>query len=293
MTSREGRIEVPGGNVWYQIVGDGPGIPLLALHGGPGIPHDYLLSLNDLATERPVIYYDQLGCGKSDTPADSSLWTTGRFVEELGIVIRELGFKQAHILGQSWGSMLATEYALSGGQGIVSLTLASPPLSIPRWLADCSAYRAELPAHTRQVLDQHEAANTTESAEYEAATMVFYQRHLCRMDPWPMEINMAMSMMGAEVYHTMWGPTEFNMTGGNLASYDRTPDLHELANVPVLITCGRYDEATPGACAWYQSLIPGAELEVFEKSSHTPHLEERSAYMQRLRTFLRRAEAAN
>lgn len=189
--------------------------------------------------------------------------------------------------------MLATDYALSGGKGILSLTLASPPLSISRWLADCNAYREALPDHTRQVLDQHEAArDPTESAEYEAATMVFYQRHLCRMNPWPMEINMAMAMMGAEVYHTMWGPTEFNMTGGNLANYDRTPDLRELAKWPVLITCGKYDEATPGACAWYQSLIPGAELEVFELSSHTPHLEERAAYMQRLRAFLARVESS-
>ena len=83
----EGHVEVPGGRIWYRIAGaDRPGTPVLCLHGGPGMPHDYLEPLEDLAVSRPVIFYDQLGCGRSDRPADDSLWTTDRFVEELAVV---------------------------------------------------------------------------------------------------------------------------------------------------------------------------------------------------------------
>jgi proline iminopeptidase len=97
----EGRVEVPGGRVWYQIVGaDRPGVPLLCLHGGPGMPHDYLEPLADLAASRPVIFYDQLGCGRSDQPDDDSLWTTDRFVEELAVVRDALGLEFGPVTGR-------------------------------------------------------------------------------------------------------------------------------------------------------------------------------------------------
>jgi proline iminopeptidase len=222
---------------------------------------------------------------------DDSLWVSERFVREVEAVVAGLGLDRFHVLGQSWGSMLATDYALAGPSGLASLILASPPLSIPRWLVDCADYRAALPERTRAILDREEAAGTTDSPEYEAATMVFYQRHVCRLDPWPRDVNEAMAGMGTVVYHTMWGPNEFNMSGGRLDSYDRTPDLHRLGDWPVLFTCGRFDEATPDATAWYRSLVPGAEIAVFERSSHMPHVEERDAYMATVRDFLRRADA--
>jgi proline iminopeptidase len=184
--------------------------------------------------------------------------------------------------------MLATDYALTRPAGIVSLILASPPLSIPRWLADAAVYRAELPAEVRATLDQHEAAGTTDSVEYQAATMVYYQRHVCRLDPWPEPLLRAVAGLGAPVYHAMWGPNEFYMTG-NLKTYDRSDRLSEIA-VPTLFTCGRYDEAPPATTIWYQGLVPGAELAVFEASSHTPHLEEPAAYLEAVRAFLRQVE---
>lgn len=288
---KQGFIPVTGGNVAYWIHGEGDAIPLLTLHGGPGFCHDYLESLIDLAGERPVIFYDQLGCGDSDRPGDQNLWTVERFREELQQVVAALGLTRFHLLGQSWGTMLATEYALTMPDTIVSLIMASPPLSIPRWLVDCARYRAQLPAQTRDILDRCEAAGDLDSPEYEAATMVFYQRHLCRLNPWPPELNRSNAKAGMDVYHTMWGPTEFNMTGGSLATYDRSADLHRLARWPVLFTCGRYDEAAPETTAWYQSLVPGSELAVFDQSSHTAHLEERAAYITTLCVFLRRAES--
>jgi proline iminopeptidase len=123
-----GYIPVEGGRVWYKIVGAGtPGIPLLTLHGGPGYPHDYLEPLEQLAGERPVIFYDQLGCGRSDRPNDRALWRVDRFVRELAQVRQALGLERIHLFGHSWGAMLAVDYLLSGASA-ASLILASPAL---------------------------------------------------------------------------------------------------------------------------------------------------------------------
>jgi proline iminopeptidase len=286
----EGYIQVDGGRVWYEIRGSGDAIPLLGLHGGPGFCHDYLEGLWDLADERPLILYDQLGCGNSERPEDRSLWIAERYVVELAQVRAALGLDRLHILGQSWGSMLLVDYMLTKPSGIASITLASPCTSIPMWLEDTGRLRKQLPAEVQEVLDRHEAAGTVTSAEYEAATLEYYRRHLCLMDPWPMALQRSTAKAGYPVYNTMWGPSEFNMTGGNLRYYDRTPRLHEIT-VPTLWTCGRYDEAQPATVAHYQSLLPGSELVVFENSSHTAHLEEREAYIRVLRDFLARAEA--
>src|SRR5690348_230327 len=128
--AQEGYIRVTGGLVWYKVVNPGNGIPLLTLHGGPGSPHDYLEPLEKLANERPIIFYDQLGCGKSERPENESLWQRSRFVEELGEIRKALKLEQVHLFGHSWGTMLAIDYALTKPDGLISLILASPALSI-------------------------------------------------------------------------------------------------------------------------------------------------------------------
>ena len=154
----EGYVEVPGGRVWYRIVGtDRPGTPVLCLHGGPGMPHDYLEPLEDLAASRPVVFYDQLGCGRSDRPADDSLWNTERFVEELAVVGAALGLERPHLFGNSWGGWLALQYILDRKPPLASLILSSSPPSVPRWISDCAELRAELDEPVRRVLDHHEA----------------------------------------------------------------------------------------------------------------------------------------
>lgn len=295
LASGEGYVEVDGGRVWYEIRVDDSNprateaTPLLGLHGGPGFCHDYLESLWDLADERPVILYDQLGCGNSERPADASLWIPDRFVVELGQLREALGLERVHILGQSWGSMLLVDYMLTQPDGVESITLASPCTSIPMWLADTNLLRSQLPAEVREVLDRCEAAGDLRSEEYGEATLEFYRRHLCRLDPWPMAMQRSMAKASTIVYNAMWGPTEFNMTGGNLRYYDRTPQLGQIT-VPALWTCGRYDEAQPETVEHYRDCLPGSELVVFEQSSHTAHLEEREAYMRVLRDFLAKVE---
>jgi len=287
---REGFVPVEGGRVWYEIVGSGDAIPLLTLHGGPGYPHDYLEPLEDLSSDRPVVFYDQLGCGKSDRPTNPDLWRTERFVQELAQVRSALGLNEMHLLGQSWGSMLATDYVLTGVEGVRSLVLASPPLSIPRWVEDMSRLRSLLPAEVQAVYDRHEAAGFTSCLEYQAAMLHFYKRHVCRLEPWPDCLERAVAELGLPVYTAMWGPSEFFVTG-NLLDYDRTARLGEIT-IPTLFTCGRFDEATPESTTYFQSLVPGSELAIFEQSAHCAHIEERPAYLQLVRDFLSRAESA-
>jgi len=282
---QEGYVQTTWGPMYgYLKVGSKDTTPLLTLHGGPGFPHDCLESLKALADERPIIFYDQLGCGRSDRPNDVPLWRIERFVEELIQIRDALAPDRVHILGHSWGSMLATDYALTQPAGLVSLILASPPLSIPRWLKDLAEYRHKLPKDVQQTLDRHEKAGTTDSDEYETATNEFYKRHICRSDPWPEALERTIAGGEATVYQTMWGPNEFFMTG-NLQSYDRTGSLSEV-RVPTLFTCGAYDEATPEATAWYHSLVADSESVVFENSAHMPHLEEPEHYVRVLRDFL-------
>lgn len=286
---REGFIPVTGGRVWYQVIGEGDAIPLLALHGGPGVPHDYLEALEDLADERPVIFYDQLGCGRSDRPDDVSLWQVERFVEEVSLVRKALGLAKIHLLGQSWGTVLAAEHALREPTGLVSLILAGPALSIPRTIEEMGYLVAELPTEVQATMRRHETAGTTDSPEYQQAVDVFNRRHLCRMQPWPDPLLRAIAGVGGSVYSTMWGPSECTCMG-NLKEYDCAGRLGEIT-VPTLFTCGRYDETTPAGTAWYRELMPGSEIVVFEQSAHLPHLEEQELYMQTLRDFLHRVEA--
>lgn len=285
---REGFIPVRGGRVWYQVIGAGDAIPLLTLHGGPGFPHDYLEPLAELADERPVIFYDQLGCGRSDRPEDESLWHMARFVEELGQVRQALGLARVHLLGQSCGSQLAIDYALLQPPGLVSLNLAGPVASVPRVMEDAYSLVTLLPPEVQATLRQHIAAGTTDSAEYQQAVETFNVRHLCQVQPIPDSLLRAAGGMGVQVFRTMWGPTDLVCTG-NLKDYDRTERLKEIT-VPTLFTCGRDDICTPAATAWYHELMPGSEMVVFEQSSHSPQLEEPELFLQVVRDFLHRVE---
>lgn len=287
---REGFVRVDGGRVWYRIAGGGERAALITLHGGPGAPHDYLEPLEALGDERPVLFYDQLGCGKSDRPTNKALWRIGRFVKELAQIRNALRLDRVHILGQSWGTMLAVDYMLTRPTGVESLILADPAISIPRWTKDAARYRRKLPKPVQTVLERHEKSGDTGCLEYQAATLAFYKRHVCRLDPWPEPLHRTLRGLGAEVYNTMWGPNEFVATG-TLKNYDRSARLNEIG-VPALFLCGRHDEASPESTAFYRRRVRDAEMMVFEDSSHMPHLEETAKYVRVVRDFLRRAERA-
>lgn len=288
----EGTIAVPGGQVWYQILNpDQPATPLLCLHGGPGMPHDYLEPLAGIAAARPVIFYDQLGCGKSGRPADASLWTVGRFVEELAVVRAALRLPRLHLFGNSWGGWLALQYTLDGAPQLDSLILSSSPPSVARWISDCAELRAALDENVQDVLTRHEASGYFACPEYQWAITQFYRRHLCRADPWPDCLERTFAGLGAEVYETMWGPSEFGPVTGRLRNWDVSDRLGEI-RVPTLVTGGRHDEARPAHVAVLAERIADSELVIFENSSHTAFIEEQASYLGVVTDFLARADAA-
>ncbi|MGH7865231.1 MAG: proline iminopeptidase-family hydrolase [Candidatus Binataceae bacterium] len=286
---REGRLAVAGGRVWYRVVGRGGGTPLITLHGGPGATHNYLEPLEELADERPVVLYDQLGCGKSDRPDNPKLWHIDRFVAELAAVRRSLGLARVHILGQSWGTLLLAKYALSKPRGLASVIFSNPAISIPRFRADCARLIRALPPRVRKTIAEHERTGRTGCPEYPAAAFEFYRRHLCRLDPWPEALERSFAGMGQQVYETMNGPNEFTIIG-NIRNLDYTRRLRELRAIPALFMAGRFDETTPEATRECQRNLPGSEMVIFEKSSHMPMFEERARYLGVVREFLRRAD---
>ena len=300
LDAREGFVEFDGGRTWYGIVGEGgegagERAPLLLLHGGPGACHDYLESLAALsATGRRVIFYDQQGCGNSDQPDDPARWTVDFYRAELDAVRTALGLDRCHILGQSWGGMLLMEYLVGRPSGVVSATIASSPASMPWWIEETGAQRALLPPDVIATLERHEAAGTWDDPEYGAAVDVFYARHLCRVVPMPefAQRSFAKLARNPQVYRTMNGPTEFHVLG-TLKDWEILSRLGEVdRELPVLLTSGRHDEATPVQVAAIAERMPHAEWVIFEQSGHLAHAEEPDRYMAVLADFLARAEAS-
>ena len=287
--SREGMLEVPGGKVWYRVIGDGPGVPLLALHGGPGGVSCRFEVLAPIGADRPVIFYDQLGSGRSDHPTDTTLWRLARFVDEVDAVRRGLQLDSVHVLGHSWGGALAAEYLIAAKpRGIASVVFSSPLLSTPRWIADADSLRATLPAPIQGVLDANERAGTIDSKEYQAATDSFYARFVRRLPVEP-EPRCKGVTSNDTIYRQMWGPTEFRSTG-SLRTWTRAADLDEIT-VPALFIAGEFDEARPTTLEEFRRTMPDARLVVIPGAAHAAMREKPTEYVAALREFLRATDA--
>jgi L-proline amide hydrolase len=281
---------------WYEVHGDrGDRLPVVLCHGGPGATHDYLLSLRALAAEgRQVVLYDQVGNGNSqhlrDAPAE--FWTLDLFRRELRALVKHLGWSDGyHVLGQSWGGMLAMEHALQQPPGLRSIVVADSPASIPLWVAEANRLREDLPPEVQEALTLHETAGSTDGLEYRKVVEVFYRRHVCRLDPWPDELVRTFALMEEDptVYGTMNGPSEFHVIG-TIRDWDITERLGEI-DVPTLLISGRHDEATPRIVGEVRDRITGAEWVIFEQSSHSPHVEEPERFRATVNEFLERVEA--
>jgi proline iminopeptidase len=283
----EGFIEVRGGKVWYKIVGaDKKKTPLLIVHGGPAGSSYYLQSLEALATDRPVILYDQLGCGRSDRPNDPSLWTIARFAEEFGKIKTALDLDEFHLLGHSSGTSIVMEYMATSPLQVKSVVLVSPIISTQKYLDDGQQLKLQLPPSVRDTLLFNEKRGTIQSDTYQQAYLEYLKTHYSTIFPFPKDITDKPEYAGQQVYETMWGGNEFYCTG-NLKNFDRTSILKEI-EVPVLFTCGGYDFCTPATTKWFADQTPDGELVVFEKSAHLQMIEERTEFMQVVKQFLQK-----
>jgi proline-specific peptidase len=285
----EGYADFRGYRTWYRVAGelDSGATPLLALHGGPGSTHHYFAPLESLAPERPVVVYDQIGCGGSDRPTDIE-WSVDVFREEVDAVRSQLDLDRIHLLGTSWGGMLALEHMLSGAKGIVGLILSSTLASVDQWAAEQLRLRNALPAEVVEVFERHERARTYDDPEYEQAMEAYFDRHFYRCSKPRAELEAMNASKAVEVYNAMQGPNEWTVTGA-LQGWDVRDRLGEI-DVPTLVIRGRHDMSTDPISATLVSGIKGAREVVLENSSHTPVLEETEQYLEAISKFMKEAE---
>jgi len=280
---------------WYRITGslDSGRLPLVVAHGGPGCTHDYVDSFKDIAEidGRAVIHYDQLGNGKSTRLPEEGpdFWTPALFLDELDSLLKHLGIQGRYaFLGQSWGGMLGAEHAVRQPKGLKALVIANSPANMHTWVAEANRLREELPQEVQDTLLKHERAGTITDPEYIAASRVFYDRHVCRVVPWPEEVARTFATMDEDntVYRNMNGPTEFHVIGTmkDWTIEDRLP----LIEAPTLLISGKFDEATPLVVKPYVDHVRGCEWVLFENSSHMPHVEEKDLCLKTVSEFLKR-----
>jgi L-proline amide hydrolase len=209
------------------------------------------------------------------------------FIDELNNLIEHLGQSNAyHVLGQSWGGMLGAEFGTTRPKGLKSLTIANSPASMALWMSEAARMRSLMPQPIQDALNKNEAAGTTDSKEYQDATMWVYERHVCRVVPFPPEVTATFDQVARNptVYHVMNGPNEFFVVG-SLKSWSVVDRLH-LINVPTYVLSGYYDEATPVCVAPFKDKIKGAIAEIYGNSSHMPHVEEQELCMKNVGKFL-------
>ncbi|TDQ04388.1 proline iminopeptidase-family hydrolase [Labedaea rhizosphaerae] len=290
--SKKGTVPFGEFETWYRVTGDltSGKPPIVIVHGGPGSTHDYLVPMAGLAEHSwPVVHYDQLGNGGSTHLPDRGpeFWTVQLFLDELQNLLTSLGIADNYILyGQSWGGLLVTEHAAAQPAGLRGLVIANSPASYPLWLQEMKRLRDELPPGVNDVLLAHEAAGTTDSDEYHAAMKVFYEKHVCRLKPWPREYLASFYEVYNDptVYYAMNGPSEFHVIG-TLKDWG-VVDLCKDVTAPTLLISGRHDEATPATVQPFMDLIPDVRWEILEESAHLPHLEEPERFTEVMLEYL-------
>jgi proline iminopeptidase len=285
----EGYAKVPGGKIYWRRFGSGGKTPLLALHGGPGASHSYLLPLQALADERPVILYDQLGCGRADAPQDESAYSIQRSVEEVDAVRAALGLDRVTLLGHSWGALLAIEYLCQGrGQGVERLVLSGAMASIPQVVAGFERLFATMPDGWGDKIHALEKAGKTGTPEYAELVQKFYDSFVLRVPPSPEVLATLDALSKSPAYRVLNGPNEFTIVG-KMKNWDRRGDLKAITQ-KTLITTGEFDEITLDCHETLRDGIAGpARLAVMTGCSHLTMNEKPAQYNALLRGFLNEA----
>ena len=284
MDEAEGFARVLGYRLFYRSFGRATKGTVLCLHGGPGASHDYLLPLADLAQfGYRVVLFDQLGCGRSQRPRGTALYTIDHHVEEVEGIRRALHLGRVHLMGSSYGGALVLATALTYPRALRSLVVSSGLASTPLTVREMWRLVNRLPPRVRATIRRHNARGDFRNPEYLKAVDVFYRRHLCRLRVWPHELVQTMDNTGL-VYRIMNGPNEFTITG-RIRDWDVTDRLPEI-RLPALVTVGRYDEVTPRVARAIQNGIQGSKLVLFDESSHLAFWEQRPLYIEIVRDFL-------
>mgnify|MGYP005841404429 CR=1 FL=1 len=281
-------ITIDGGHrVWTKKVGDAP-VKVLLLHGGPGADHQYFECFEDFLPHNGIefYYYDQLDSTNSDKPGDDRLWTIARFRDEVEQVRRGLGLEDFYLYGQSWGGMLAIEYALQYQEHLAGLVISNMTASTPSYEKHIAELRAKLPTGVIAKLDKYEMAGQYDAPEYlQVLFGEVYQRHFCRLNPWPEPLERGFRNLNQKIYNYMWGPSEFTVSG-TLKDWDRWQDLPRI-QVRTLVMGARYDTMDERDIRREGSLIPNSSVFIGEKGSHLALYDDQRPYTEALIRFLK------
>jgi proline iminopeptidase len=285
----EYHLAVPGGNIWYRISGTGTGIPVVLLHGGPGMSSFYLKPLEELADDRAVIRYDQLGGGKSDRISDTTMFNFAHFVNELDSLRSHLGVAKWHVLGHSWGTMLGIEYYRAHPDRVASLTFGSPVFNVPAYQHHARELLKTLPDSAQRAVARAEAAHKYDAPDYQNAINAFYALYLFR-HPVQADLDSTFASFNQEIYNYMQGPSEFTITG-TFKDWNITAFLPQIG-VPTLLTVGEFDEVGPELVKDFAARIPGARFEQLSGAAHLTTWDARDQMVKVVRDFLRSADSA-
>jgi proline iminopeptidase len=288
-------ITTPSGRfrVWTRRVGTNPELKVLLLHGGPGAS-DELYECFDLWFPREGIeyyYYDQLGSFRSDQPDDSSLWTLDRFVDEVEQVRSALGLDRGNfvLLGQSWGGLLALEYALRHQQHLKGLVISNMMSSAQ--LYNEYAENVLMPAMDQDVLAEikrFEAEGRTDDPRYEELLVEHhYVLHVLRIPAaeWPDPVQRAFAHLNPAIYVPMQGPSELGLSG-SLESWDRSGDLKDI-DVPTLVIGATHDTMDPAHMEWMATQLPRGRYLHCPEGSHLAQFDDPAHYFPGLVNFLK------
>lgn len=284
----ESHLAVPGGSLWYRVTGHGTGAPVVLLHGGPGFSSYYLKPFEDLGDDRQVVRYDQLGGGKSDVTTDTTLFTIEHFVAELDSLRSHLGVERWHVLGHSWGTMLALEYYRAHPERVMSLVLASAVFDVPAYERHVRELLASSPDSLQRLVKKAEATGKFDDPDYQRAMNQFYAQYVFRR-PVQADLDSLFSTVNQKLYAYMQGPSEFTITG-TLKHYDATSFLPQV-NVPALFTAGEFDEVGPEIVQGFVAKVPGAIYAEFAGAAHITPWDARDENVKVVRAFLKSADS--
>jgi proline iminopeptidase len=291
-------IATPEGDfhVWVKRVGNNPKLKLLTLHGGPAYPHDYLEAMDSYLPAAGIeyYYYDQLGAGNSDQPNDDRLWTLDRYVDEVEQVRKALGLTKDDfcLYGQSWGGLLAIEYALKYQRNLKCLVISNMMASIPAY--NDYAHKVLMPQMDPKVLAEVlalEKAGKTADPRYEELLIKnYYEQHVLRRpaEQWPDPVLRTFTRANAHVYTLMQGPSEMGASG-RLVNWDRFADLRSIA-VPTLVIGAKYDTMDPAYMEKMASELPKGEYAFMPEGSHLAMYDDQQRYFTALTGFLKKQE---
>ncbi|MUI15804.1 proline iminopeptidase-family hydrolase [Massilia dura] len=283
-------VPVVGGKykVWTKKIGNGA-VKVLLLHGGPGFSHDYLEAMESFLPQAGIemYHYDQLGCGNSDRPEDSSLWTLPRYMTELEEVRKGLGLDRFVLYGHSWGGLLAIEYALRHQQHLRGLVISNMTAGIQSVLRRLETIKRQLPANVLAQLEELETRGAYDTPAYEEIMMTYlYPQAICRIQPWPEAVMRAFGRVNKKIYNQMQGASEF-VINGNLKDWERWDRLPEI-KVPTLALGAVHDEMDPADIRKMASLLPQGQAEICATGSHLSMWDAQADYFSYLMTFLRK-----